>query len=62
MLRTRLLIPEDGSTRFVNGKFEGDGQFVDLATKDETTKTEYGIHVEGAEQTFDRDLWEDGKS
>jgi len=66
-------IPEDGSTRFVNGKFEGDrtpwldyaserkGRFVGLANKDGTTKTECGIHVEGAEQTFDRDLWESGK-
>mmetsp|Transcript_37284 Transcript_37284/g.44492 ORF Transcript_37284/g.44492 Transcript_37284/m.44492 type:complete len:432 (+) Transcript_37284:62-1357(+) len=66
-------IPEDGSTRFVNGKFEGDptpwldyaserkGRFVGLANKDGSTKTECGIHVEGAEQTFDRDLWEDGK-
>merc|ERR1711966_319233 len=25
-----------------------------------STKTECGIHVAGAEQTFDRDLWEDG--
>jgi len=65
-------IPEDGSTRFVDGKFEGDptpwldyaserkGRFVGLANKDGSTKTECGIHVEGAEQTFDRDLWEDG--
>jgi len=66
-------IPEDGSTRFVNGKFEGDsspwldyaserkGRFVGLANKDGSTKTECGIHVAGAEQTFDRDLWEGGK-
>ena len=66
-------IPEDGSTRFVNFKFEGDktpwldyaserkGRFVGLANKDGCTKTECGIHVAGAEQTFDRDLWEDGK-
>lgn len=66
-------IPEDGSTRFVNFKFEGDktpwldyaserkGRFVGLANKDGSTKTECGIHVAGAEQTFDRDLWEDGK-
>jgi len=65
-------IPEDGSTRFVDFKFEGDptpwldyaserkGRFVGLANKDGSTKTECGIHVEGAEQTFDRDLWEDG--
>jgi adenylyl-sulfate reductase (glutathione) len=66
-------IPEDGSTRFVDYKFEGDktpwldyaserkGRFVGLANKDGTTKTECGIHVAGAEQTFDRDLWVDGK-
>lgn len=66
-------IPEDGSTRFVDFKFEGDktpwldyaserkGRFVGLANKDGSTKTECGIHVAGAEQTFDRDLWEDGK-
>jgi len=65
-------IPEDGSTKFVNGKFEGDktpwldyaserkGRFVGLANKDGSTKTECGIHVEGAEKTFDRDLWEEG--
>merc|ERR1712008_536439 len=65
-------IPEDGSTKFVNFKFEGDfkpwldyaserkGRFVGLANKDGSTKTECGIHVEGAEKTFDRDLWEDG--
>jgi len=66
-------IPEDGSTKFVNYKFEGDkskwldyaserkGRFVGLANKDGSTKTECGIHVAGAEKTFDRDLWEDGK-
>eukprot|EP00574_Skeletonema_japonicum_P001907 CAMPEP_0201740614 /NCGR_PEP_ID=MMETSP0593-20130828/46393_1 /ASSEMBLY_ACC=CAM_ASM_000672 /TAXON_ID=267983 /ORGANISM="Skeletonema japonicum, Strain CCMP2506" /LENGTH=447 /DNA_ID=CAMNT_0048234935 /DNA_START=17 /DNA_END=1360 /DNA_ORIENTATION=- len=65
-------IPEDGSTKFVNFKFEGDktpwldyaserkGRFVGLANKDGSTKTECGIHVAGAEQTFDRDLWEEG--
>mmetsp|Transcript_26472 Transcript_26472/g.52744 ORF Transcript_26472/g.52744 Transcript_26472/m.52744 type:complete len:440 (-) Transcript_26472:96-1415(-) len=65
-------IPEDGSTRFVNFKFEGDpkpwldyaserkGRFVGLANKDGSTKTECGIHVAGAERTFDRDLWEEG--
>ena len=30
--------------------------------KDGSTKTECGIHVTGAEKTFDRDLWESGKS
>jgi len=65
-------IPEDGSTRFVDFKFEGDptpwldyaserkGRFVGLANKDGSSKTECGIHVEGAEKTFDRDLWEEG--
>ncbi|KAL7551982.1 hypothetical protein ACHAWF_015198 [Thalassiosira exigua] len=65
-------IPEDGSTRFVDFKFEGDptpwldyaserkGRFVGLANKDGSTKTECGIHVAGAEQTFDRNLWEEG--
>lgn len=65
-------IPEDGSTKFVDFKFEGDpvpwldyaserkGRFVGLANKDGSTKTECGIHVAGAEKTFDRDLWEDG--
>jgi len=64
-------IPEDGSTRYVDFKFEGDytpwldyacerkGRFVGLANKDGSTKTECGIHVAGAEKTFDRDLWED---
>ena len=63
-------IPEDGSTKFVNYKFEGDktawldyaserkGRFVGLVNKDGSTKTECGIHVEGAEKTFDRDLWD----
>jgi thiol-disulfide isomerase/thioredoxin len=67
-------IPEDGSVRFVNFKFEGDktkwldyaqerkGRFVGLQNKDGSTKTECGIHVEGAEKTWDRDLWEDGSS
>jgi len=63
-------IPEDGSTRYVDFKFEGDftpwldyaserkGRFVGLANKDGSTKTECGIHVAGAEKTFDRDLWD----
>lgn len=66
-------IPEDGSTRFVDFKFVGDktawldyanerkGRFVGLLNKDGSTKTECGIHVDGAEKTFDRDLWEHGK-
>jgi len=62
-------VPQDGSVRFVNYKFEGKksewldynaerkGRFVGLANKDGSTKTECGIHVAGAEKTFDRDLW-----
>jgi len=65
-------IPEDGSTKYVDFKFEGDpvpwldyaserkGRFVGLANKDGSTKTECGIHVAGAEKTFDRDLWTEG--
>ena len=67
-------IPEDGSVKFVDFKFEGDktewldygnerkGRFVGLANKDGSTKTECGIHVTGAEKTWDRDLWEADKS
>lgn len=67
-------IPEDGSVRFVDFKFEGDstqwldygmerkGRFVGLQNKDGSTKTECGIHVSGAERTWDRDLWEEGSS
>eukprot|EP00912_Choanoflagellata_sp_UC4_P000173 UC4_evm1s113 len=63
-------VPEDGSVRFVNGKFVGDkrkwldyacerkGRFVGLQTKDGKQKTECGIHVAGAEKNFDRDLFE----
>jgi phosphoadenosine phosphosulfate reductase len=62
-------IPEDGSVTFKNFEFQGDkaqwlgyalerkGRFVGLANKDGSTKTECGIHVQGAEKTFDRDLW-----
>lgn len=64
-------IPEDGSVTFKDYEFQGDktkwldyaserkGRFVGLANKDGSTKTECGIHVAGAERTFDRDLWED---
>ena len=50
----------EGTTKFVDFKFEGDksewcgyarerlGRFVGLINKDGTTKTECGIHVEGA--------------
>lgn len=66
-------MPRDGSVKFVNYKFEGKksewldynaerkGRFVGLANKDGSTKTECGIHVSGAEKTFDRDLWMGGK-
>lgn len=69
-------IPEDGSVRFNSDtfQFEGEGnknewlgyglerkgRFVGLANKDGSTKTECGIHVDGAgdvEKTFERDLW-----
>jgi len=65
-------IPEDGSVFFKDFKFEGDktqwldyaserkGRFVGLANADGSTKTECGIHVDGAEKTWDRDLWEEG--
>ena len=66
-------IPEDGSVTFKNFEFQGDkaqwldyaserkGRFVGLTKKDGSAKTECGIHVEGAERTFDRDLWEADK-
>mmetsp|Transcript_18067 Transcript_18067/g.55579 ORF Transcript_18067/g.55579 Transcript_18067/m.55579 type:complete len:428 (-) Transcript_18067:46-1329(-) len=62
-----------GSVKFVDGTWTGDkaiwldygnerkGRFVGLVNKDGSTKTECGIHVAGAEKTFDRDLW-DGAS
>ena len=64
--------PEEGFTAFQDFKWVGDktkwldyaterkGRFVGLANKDGSTKTECGIHVAGAEKTFDRDLWESG--
>jgi phosphoadenylyl-sulfate reductase (thioredoxin) len=67
-------VPEDGSVRFVNYEWIGDksrwleygrervGRFVGLTNSDGSTKTECGIHVNGSERTWDRDLWEDGKS
>lgn len=67
-------IPQDGSVRFENYKFVGDktqwldyarervGRFVGLTQKDGSAKTECGIHVDGAERTWDRDLWESGTS
>ena len=65
--------PEEGFTAFKDYEWVGDktkwldygterlGRFVGLVNKDGTTKTECGIHVAGAERTFDRDLWEEGK-
>lgn len=62
-------VPEDGSVRFVNYDWQGDktvwldyakeriGRFVGLANKDGSAKTECGIHVDGAERTWERDLW-----
>lgn len=67
-------VPEDGSVRFVNYEWVGDktqwldyarervGRFVGLANKDGSAKTECGIHVNGAERTWERDLWEADKS
>merc|ERR1711990_1332663 len=63
-----------GSVKFVDGKWTGDkaiwldygnerkGRFVGLVNKDGSTKTECGIHVAGAEKTFDRDLWDKSAS
>ena len=60
---------EAGSVSFDMGVWTGDktiwldyakeriGRFVGLTTKDGKTKTECGIHVDGAERTWDRDLW-----
>jgi phosphoadenylyl-sulfate reductase (thioredoxin) len=67
-------VPDDGSVTFKAGKFTGDktiwldyakeriGRFVGLQKKDGSAKTECGIHVDGAERTWDRDLWEADKS
>jgi len=55
---------------FKNFEFQGDktqwldyaterkGRFVGLENKDGSKKSECGIHVAGAERTFDRDLWD----
>jgi len=69
-----ILTPISGEpldvVKFENFEFVGDktkwldyaserlGRFQGLKNKDGTTKTECGIHVAGAEQTFDRDLWD----
>jgi phosphoadenylyl-sulfate reductase (thioredoxin) len=67
-------VPEDGTVKFVDYEWVGDktlwldyarervGRFVGLSNKDGSTKTECGIHVDGAERTWDRDLWEEGIS
>ena len=59
-----------GDVKWVDGEWTGDksiwldygnerkGRFVGLVNKDGSTKTECGIHVAGAEKTFDRDLWD----
>jgi len=58
----------------VNGEWFGDkaiwldygserrGRFVNLVNKDGSKKTECGIHVAGAEKTFDRDLWDNSEN
>ena len=46
-------------TKWCDYATERKGRFVGLINKDGSTKTECGIHVAGAEKTFDRDLWED---
>merc|ERR1719454_1642449 len=65
---------EAASVKWVNGEWSGDksiwldygaerrGRFVNLVNKDGSKKTECGIHVSGAEKTFDRDLWDTSKS
>eukprot|EP00467_Chlorarachnion_reptans_P020195 CAMPEP_0114513008 /NCGR_PEP_ID=MMETSP0109-20121206/15308_1 /TAXON_ID=29199 /ORGANISM="Chlorarachnion reptans, Strain CCCM449" /LENGTH=368 /DNA_ID=CAMNT_0001692787 /DNA_START=547 /DNA_END=1653 /DNA_ORIENTATION=+ len=40
---------------------ERSGRFTGLKNKDGSTKTECGIHVDGAERTFERDLFIEGK-
>ena len=44
-------------TKWLDYAQERIGRFVGLVNKDGSTKTECGIHVDGAEKTFDRDLW-----
>jgi len=41
---------------------ERSGRFQGLNNQDGSRKTECGIHVDGAERTFERDLWEAGAS
>jgi len=65
---------EAGSVKWVNGEWTGDkaiwldygcerrGRFINLLNADGSKKTECGIHVAGAEKTFDRDLWDEAAS
>jgi phosphoadenosine phosphosulfate reductase len=65
---------EEGFTAFKDFEWVGDktkwcdyatervGRFVGLVNKDGSLKTECGIHVAGAEKTFDRDLWDKADS
>merc|ERR1712087_704125 len=65
---------EAGSVKWIKGEWTGDksiwldygaerkGRFVNLLNKDGSKKTECGIHVAGAEKTFDRDLWDTTES
>jgi len=65
---------EAGSVKWIKGEWTGDksiwldygaerkGRFVNLVNKDGSKKTECGIHVAGAEKTFDRDLWDTAES
>jgi phosphoadenosine phosphosulfate reductase len=70
----RAKVKQEGYTAFVDFEWVGDktmwldyaterlGRFVGLKNKDGSTKTECGIHVAGAEKTFDRDLWDTSKT
>jgi thiol-disulfide isomerase/thioredoxin len=70
----RAKVKQEGYTAFVDFEWVGDktmwldyaterlGRFVGLKNKDGSTKTECGIHVAGAEKTFDRDLWDASKT
>eukprot|EP00429_Kryptoperidinium_foliaceum_P070355 CAMPEP_0176056286 /NCGR_PEP_ID=MMETSP0120_2-20121206/28028_1 /TAXON_ID=160619 /ORGANISM="Kryptoperidinium foliaceum, Strain CCMP 1326" /LENGTH=437 /DNA_ID=CAMNT_0017389789 /DNA_START=13 /DNA_END=1326 /DNA_ORIENTATION=- len=53
---------EGDKTAWLDYASERKGRFVGLANADGSTKTECGIHVSGAEKTWDRDLWVEGDS
>lgn len=53
---------EGDATKWLDYATERKGRFVGLQNKDGSTKTECGIHVAGAEKTFERDLWNAGNS